>query len=68
MSVERSKTGNGKALAEYGLRLNPDQKVPCGFVAVRKNHSFDLGSENPRVIVECKAHTWTWGGTCRAPR
>ena len=51
-----------KALAKCGLRLTPDHKVPCGLGKVRKNHSFDLGSEDPRVIVECKSHTWTSGG------
>ena len=51
-----------KALAKCGLRLNRGHKVPCGLGPVRKNHSFDLGSEEPRVIVECKSHTWTSGG------
>ena len=51
-----------KALAKCGLPLTPDHKVPCGLGKVRKNHSFDLGSEDPRVIVECKSHTWTSGG------
>ena len=51
-----------KALAKRGLRLNPDHKVPCGLGGVRKDHCFDLGSEDPRVIVECKSHTWTSGG------
>ena len=51
-----------KALATCGLQLNPAHKVPCGLGTVRKDHSFDLGSEDPRVIVECKAHTWTSGG------
>ena len=51
-----------KALATCGLQLNPAHKVPCGLGTVRKNHSFDLGSEDPRVIVECKSHTWTSGG------
>ena len=51
-----------KALTKCGLQLTPDHKVPCGLGTVRKNHSFDLGSENPRVIVECKSHTWTSGG------
>ena len=30
--------------------------------AVLKHHAFDLGSERPKVIVECKSHTWTSGG------
>ena len=51
-----------KALAKRGLPLRSDHKVPCGLHAVRKHHSFDLGSENPKVIVECKSHTWTAGG------
>ena len=29
---------------------------------MRKNHAFDLGFDDPRVIVECKSHTWTSGG------
>ena len=51
-----------KALANCGLPLTPDHKVPCGLHRVLKNHSFDLGSEVPKVIVECKSHTWTSGG------
>lgn len=51
-----------KALAKRGLSLTSDHKVPCGLHTVQKNHSFDLGSENPKVIVECKSHTWTSGG------
>lgn len=51
-----------KVLAREGLRMEPDHKVPCGLGARRKNHAFDLGSEIPKVIVECKSHTWTSGG------
>ena len=51
-----------KALAKHGIQLEADHKVPCGLGPVRKNHAFDLGSGNPRVIVECKSHTWTSGG------
>ena len=50
-----------KILAEHGLRLESDHKVRCGLGRVRKSHAFDLGSESPRVIVECKSHTWTSG-------
>ena len=49
-------------LAEHGLRLDFGHKVPCGLGAVLKNHAFDLGSRSPKVIVECKSHTWTSGG------
>ena len=51
-----------KVLAEHGLRLQSGHKVPCGLGTVRKRHSFDLGSEDPKVLVECKSHTWTSGG------
>ena len=51
-----------KLLAEHGLQLEFGHKVPCGFGTARKRHSFDLGSEDPRVLVECKSHTWTSGG------
>lgn len=51
-----------KALAERGVPLTPNHQVPCGLGAARKNHAFDLGSEDPRVIVECKSHTWTSSG------
>ena len=51
-----------KVLAEHGLRLESGHEVPCGLGPVRKNHAFDLGSGNPKVIVECKSHTWTSSG------
>ncbi len=48
-------------LAEHGLELDPDHKVALGIALQKKEHAFDLGSEDTRVIVECKAHTWTEG-------
>lgn len=51
-----------KVLAKHGLRLESGHKVPCGLGRVRKNHTFDLGSGDPKVIVECKSHTWTSSG------
>ena len=27
----------------------------------KKSHSYDLGSETEKVIIECKSHTWTKG-------
>lgn len=49
-------------LALNGLQLELNHKVPCGLGNSRKNHAFDLGSDDPRVIVECKSQTWTAGG------
>ena len=51
-----------KVLATNGLQLASNHKVPCGLGEVLKNHAFDLGSGRPKVIVECKSHTWTSGG------
>lgn len=47
--------------AQQGLRLTPDMAVEIG-INGRKSHNFDLGDEQKKVIVECKAHTWTEGG------
>ena len=34
--------------------------LPIGYL-VRKNHKFDLGCPEEKVIIECKSHTWTEG-------
>src|SRR5205085_10804264 len=44
-----------------GLYLQPKFAVPIGY-ARKKSHRFDLGSENPNTLVECKSCTWTIGG------
>ena len=51
----------GAVLAEHGLTLDPNHKVAVGIALQKKEHAFDLGSEDPKVIVECKAQTWTEG-------
>ena len=48
-------------LAKQGFDLDPNHKVAVGIDSEKKEHQFDLGSENPKVIVECKSHTWTEG-------
>lgn len=35
---------------------------PIGVNQYRKEYHFDLGSEEQKVVVECKAHTWTRNG------
>lgn len=35
-----------------GLTLSRDIKIPVGVEAIKKNHAFDLGCENQKVIVE----------------
>lgn len=46
---------------EQGLSLSYGVTVPIG-VTGKKHHSFDLGSIDSKILVECKAHRWTEGG------
>jgi hypothetical protein len=36
--------------------------APVGVADRKKLHKFDLGSDNPRIWIECKSHTSTQGG------
>jgi hypothetical protein len=47
--------------SDTGILLRPSFAVPVGF-RVKKPHKFDLGSEDPPVLVECKSYTWTVTG------
>jgi len=47
--------------AKQGLHLTPGMAVEIG-INGRKSHNFDLGDKEKKVVVECKAHTWTEGG------
>ena len=47
--------------ARRGLPLTPSIAVPIG-ISGKKSHAFDLGNTNDKILVECKAHTWTEGG------
>jgi hypothetical protein len=47
--------------AEQGISLQAGFSIPVG-VRVKKLHKFDLGSEDPPILVECKSYTWTSGG------
>jgi len=46
---------------ETGVHLQRDFDVPVGF-RTKKLKRFDLGSESPPIIVECKSFTWTETG------
>jgi len=49
--------------ANLGIPLQRNFSVKVGIYRTkRKSHKFDLGSADPKVIVECKSHTWTAGG------
>jgi hypothetical protein len=47
--------------SEQGVALKQGFSVPVGF-KVKKDHKFDLGSNEPPILVECKSYTWTAGG------
>lgn len=48
------------ALAHFksveGLHLKPSFPVAVGHGEIKKLHRFDLGGENPAILVECKSH------------
>jgi hypothetical protein len=44
-----------------GIKLTRDFVAPVGF-RVKKNKKFDLGSDDPPILVECKSYTWTSSG------
>jgi hypothetical protein len=41
--------------------LSNNFSLEIGFSAKKKPHSFDLGTDNPKIIIECKSHKWTEG-------
>lgn len=44
-----------------GISLGAAFPVPIGG-RIKRPHDFDLGSENPPILVECKSYTWTETG------
>ena len=46
---------------DSGICLTKNYSLPIGLYE-KKAHSFDLGSLDRKVIVECKSHRWTAGG------
>lgn len=47
--------------AGLGVHLSSGVSIEIG-VNGKKAHAFDLGDTHQKVLVECKAHTWTEGG------
>lgn len=47
--------------AGEGITLTKNYSVAIG-LDTKKKHAFDLGSESPKILVECKSHKWTAGG------
>ena len=46
---------------QAGVSLRRNYRVFIGH-SRKKERQFDLGSDNPPILVECKSHTWTAGG------
>lgn len=47
--------------AELDMVLTKNFSISIGVHDQKKAHRFDLGSDNPKVLVECKSHKWTSG-------
>ncbi|WP_159839450.1 hypothetical protein [Burkholderia sp. 8Y] len=45
--------------ANQGIDLRSNLKVMVGISAAKKNHAFDLGCDERKILVECKSHRWT---------
>lgn len=48
-------------LVAAGISVSLEFSVEVGVSTLTKAHKFDLGSNKPPVIVECKSHRWTSG-------
>jgi len=62
MSKEFEQKAQEFFLKRDGLNLTKPFPIKIGFGIKQKNHNFDLGSEQPKILIECKKHTWTKGG------
>jgi hypothetical protein len=49
-------------LEHEGLTLTKSFPIDLGVGTVKKSHRFDLGSNQPAILVECKSHRWTETG------
>jgi hypothetical protein len=47
--------------AKEGIQLERGISIPIGINGL-KDHEFDLGSIEQKILVECKSHTWTETG------
>ncbi len=44
------------------IELTRPFPITIGFNSDKKSHKFDFGSENPKILIECKNHSWTKSG------
>ncbi len=50
-----------QVLSEKGIPVRLNFDVEVGIAESKKLHRFDLGSDSPPVLIECKSHRWTSG-------
>ena len=48
-----------KYFENRGIRLSENLKISVGINQKKKDHAFDLGSVDEKILVECKSHKWT---------
>jgi len=46
---------------KQGISLRQNFALNVGIGDLKKAHAFDLGADEPQIIVECKRHCWTEG-------
>ncbi len=51
-----------KYFRKQKVLLEKGYSILIGVADRKKGRKFDLGSDNPSVLVECKSHKWTSGG------
>ena len=51
----------GRFLVSQRISAQRNYAVSIGVGATKRPHKFDLGSDAPKVVIECKAHSWTEG-------
>ncbi len=49
-----------KYFRQKGIVLTKNFKLSIG-LTIKKERAFDLGSQTPGILVECKSHRWTEG-------
>jgi hypothetical protein len=52
----------GEFLATQGIHVRRNFPIAIGVGTLKRPRKFDLGSDQPKIVVECKSHSWTEGG------
>lgn len=56
------KAAVARFLSSQRIFVHDEFAVPIGVGALKRMHKFDLGNDDPKLVVECKSHSWTEGG------